>query len=269
MQYPISGEITDEWRREAMVEAAEHLRQTLFLTNAVDVMEPPITWGIAPEHTPGGKTGAHWYAQEALVLCLTYVLGSEKRARRVREVMLDGEDTERCLAYELKEAQDKAVQHAKDLGHDDGANAASRWEQDAIGGRATGDVTAVARRVIKGIDDGDPAVLDALPRPDLSGQWADGLNSERLFEEACQSAELDPDAERERLYDEVIGGYEEGFSEAVTDGVYSYCKFVLPDEEKHDWEYGSEIRRCSKCKVKEAYWDDEAYPNDPCPAVEE
>lgn len=33
---------------------------------------------------------------------------------------------------------------------------------------------ATYARVLAGIDDGDPEILDALPMLDLSGQWADG-----------------------------------------------------------------------------------------------
>ncbi len=48
-------------------------------------------------------------------------------------------------------------------GHADGASTAAWWRQDTLGGRANGDVNAVARAILVGIDDGDPAVLDALP----------------------------------------------------------------------------------------------------------
>lgn len=32
----------------------------------------------------------------------------------------------------------------------------------------------------------------------------------------------------------------------------------------HDWQYGGAIRTCSRCGEREAYWDDEEYPDDPC-----
>jgi hypothetical protein len=50
-------------------------------------------------------------------------------------------------------------------GDRDGTNAAGWWAQDSVGGRATGDVAATARRVLAGIDEGDPLVLDTLPTP--------------------------------------------------------------------------------------------------------
>ncbi len=50
-----------------------------------------------------------------------------------------------------------------------GHAAAEWWAQDTIGGRVSGDVTATARRVLAGINDGDPAILDTLPHPDPAG----------------------------------------------------------------------------------------------------
>src|SRR6266508_184545 len=44
-----------------------------------------------------------------------------------------------------------------------GAAAADWWAQDTVGGRASGDTAATARRVLAGIDDSDPLILDAPP----------------------------------------------------------------------------------------------------------
>jgi hypothetical protein len=32
----------------------------------------------------------------------------------------------------------------------------------------------------------------------------------------------------------------------------------------HTWSVGREIRTCSKCGTREAYWDDVEYPINPC-----
>lgn len=69
------------------------------------------------------------------------------------------------------------------LGREHGRNAAEWWAQEAVGGRATGDVRGIARRIIAGLDDGDPEILDGLPWADLSGEWADGMTPRRLAEE--------------------------------------------------------------------------------------
>lgn len=43
-----------------------------------------------------------------------------------------------------------------------------------------------------------------------------------------------------------------------------------PDDLRHQWDYGSPgtaIRVCSACKERETYWDDDEYPNNPCPVA--
>ena len=69
----------------------------------------------------------------------------------------------------------------RNAGAEAGVNAADWWAQDVIGGRATGDVRPAARRVLAGIDDGDPAVLDTLPHLDLSGQNANSTSEADLY----------------------------------------------------------------------------------------
>jgi hypothetical protein len=41
------------------------------------------------------------------------------------------------------------------------------------------------------------------------------------------------------------------------------------DYPQHAWTYHGQIRECSHCDEREAYWDDEEYPFNPCPANEE
>jgi len=58
-----------------------------------------------------------------------------------------------------------------------GHNAAAWWEQDTLGGRATGDTTARAATMLRGLDNTDPAILDALPTPptDLTDLYHDTI----------------------------------------------------------------------------------------------
>lgn len=43
--------------------------------------------------------------------------------------------------------------------------------------------------------------------------------------------------------------------------------FEVPEDYRpHSWSYSGAIRQCSNCRSKEAYWDDEEYPFDPCAA---
>jgi hypothetical protein len=63
-------------------------------------------------------------------------------------------------------------------------------------------------RVLRGIDEGDPAVLDTFPASPLSGEWADDPTPASVLE----SLELEPDDPRA---DEAIDNYEDAFYEAV------------------------------------------------------
>ena len=73
---------------------------------------------------------------------------------------------------------------AAEISNEHGINAAAWWEQDTLGGRATGEYARyTAETVLKGIEDGDPEIVDSLPYPDLSGQWADSYSSHDLLEE--------------------------------------------------------------------------------------
>lgn len=121
---------------------------------------------------------------------------------------------------------------ARSLGEQHGRNAASWWEQDAIGGRASGDTRAVARRVLRGINDGDPEILDSLPCPNLSGEWADGMTPAELF--AYLDIEVPDDHESDpfnQWSDEICSEYETGASQGAQDEVARLCKSHLTDEE--------------------------------------
>src|SRR5437764_13727870 len=110
----------------------------------------------------------------------------------------------------ILEALRQAGQHA-------GTGAADWWAQDTVGGRATGDTAGRARAVLAGIDDGDPAVLDALPACDLSGQWADTPTEADLYAHAAPPDapgwdDLDP-----LRRDEAMQAYRDGFDTAAAE----------------------------------------------------
>lgn len=56
-----------------------------------------------------------------------------------------------------------ARHRAARIGRQNGSDIAEWWQQEHLGGRANGDVTVTARRVLQGIHDGDPEILDSLP----------------------------------------------------------------------------------------------------------
>jgi hypothetical protein len=126
----------------------------------------------------------------------------------------------------------EVLQALHEAGQRAGANAADWWAQDTVGGRATGDTAGRARAVLAGIDDGDPAVLDALPVCDLSGRWAD--TPTEADSQASRYTEMAPpdapswnhlDAGRR---DEAIEAYRDGFDTACPDRVAEHCHTAIP-----------------------------------------
>lgn len=111
-------------------------------------------------------------------------------------------------------AVEAALAHARAAGHRDGVNAAA-WYLPASPGPET------CARLLAGIDDGDPEILDQLPAPDLSGQWAGDPASDDLWLDACQAARLHPDGSdlRDLLYVEVCDAYAGAFTAAVQDEI--------------------------------------------------
>lgn len=121
----------------------------------------------------------------------------------------------------LERLYDKAEKYAARLGAEHGRNAAEWYIQDAFGGRVTRGAKESAERIAKGIEEGDCMVLDSLPRPDLSGQWADDMTGPDLVDDAI--AETGVDSERhERIYramsengfTDICDAYENAFNEA-------------------------------------------------------
>ncbi|MEV4575946.1 hypothetical protein AB0K16_22140 [Nonomuraea jabiensis] len=92
---------------------------------------------------------------------------------------------------------------ARELGTDHGKEAAA-WYFDGNTPEYT------YRRVLKGIEDGDPEVLDTFPTHGLSGEMADGFSA-RDLEIALG---INPDDESEDFGD-VCDAYEEAFNTAV------------------------------------------------------
>jgi hypothetical protein len=100
------------------------------------------------------------------------------------------------------------MDEARKMGAEHGQNAAS-WYFD---GNTTDETY---RRVLKGIEEGDPEILDTFPSSPLSGEWADDPTPTTLFRDlgldAHAEATFNPEA-----FDEVCSAYEDGFYEAVS-----------------------------------------------------
>jgi len=108
-----------------------------------------------------------------------------------------------------------------------GSNAADWWAQDTVGGRASGDTTRTARAVLAGIDDGDPAVLDALPACDWSNE--DRPPQAQLYAEAVPAGAPPWTVLSPGQRDEAIAAYRDGFDTAVQDRVTQHSRAALPD----------------------------------------
>lgn len=108
-----------------------------------------------------------------------------------------------------------------------GRNSAEWFLQETIGGHSSGSDEATARSLLKGIEDGDPGVLDALPAPDLSGQWADGYLPQHLAEDCGLDDQQDIDEwSRLEILRDLCDAYEDAFHEAVIATVSDACLLV-------------------------------------------
>ncbi len=129
------------------------------------------------------------------------------------EIAARGHDLIKRQANETAYAA--AIAYATAEGTANGRAAAS-WYFDGN----TSDATRAV--VLRGIEDGDPAVLDTFPAPDLSGQWADSLTGPQLVADALaagmagNSGAYDPAGE---WHDDIYDAYETAYSEAVEDAI--------------------------------------------------
>ena len=96
---------------------------------------------------------------------------------------------------------DDVLERAEQEGHDHGVTAGS-WLLD---GNSSEDA---ARRLLRGIEDGDPEILDQLPASPLSGEYADNL----LPRDVLAWYDLD---EQHDAADDVLRAFEDGFSRGV------------------------------------------------------
>jgi hypothetical protein len=73
-------------------------------------------------------------------------------------------------------------------------------------------------RVLKGINDGDPEILDTFQSSPLSGEYSDDMTPKRLYEDLGMG-----DAQIELAGDEICEEYEQAFNTAYSDSVASQC----------------------------------------------
>lgn len=140
-----------------------------------------------------------------------YVIG-ERAARWIVDYVAD----------EIGTAVDAALEAATDLGADHGRDAAAWWTQENVGGRVTGDASPVARRVLAGLDDGDPEILDGMPNADLSGTWADGITVADLLGDDLAGIDVGCEIARE-----IGDNYVNAFADAAHAAIADACRAVI------------------------------------------
>jgi hypothetical protein len=114
-----------------------------------------------------------------------------------------------------------ALRRAHELGSEAG-EAAGSWIIDGNTSRET------ARRILQGIEDGDPEIMDMQPAP-LSGEWADSPTPDDILEEITGVGSAQVDAfHREDLLNAFEEAYSEGFWDVVTRDAQSASGLSIP-----------------------------------------
>ena len=116
----------------------------------------------------------------------------------------------------------KSQIRAERAGREAGKNAGA-WATDGNTTRAT------YEKILRGIDECDPEVMNALPCLDLSGQWADGLtDADVLSDIGYCDVERMLEREPDRCSD-LIGWYRDGYDAAVVAEVERACRLQLAE----------------------------------------
>lgn len=122
------------------------------------------------------------------------------------------EEVEESIARRLLNL-DEIIERAEQDGYDRG-KAAGSWLLD---GNSTEDT---ARRLLEGIEGGDPEIMDALPSAPLSGEWADSLTPAEVL------GWYDLDEEHDAA-DEILRAFEDGYSRGVQDEAVRSARVLL------------------------------------------
>jgi hypothetical protein len=111
---------------------------------------------------------------------------------------------------------EKAIKEAEKLGKEHGENAAQWVAQDSWGGRVASSRQSEenARAFLKGIEEGDPIIMDSYVSPNLSGEWADSMTEADLLKAAFDGFDADIiDTLEPEEIDEIANAYEQAASD--------------------------------------------------------
>jgi hypothetical protein len=108
---------------------------------------------------------------------------------------------------------DEIIERAEQEGYDAG-RAAGSWLLDGDS------MEDAARRLLHGIEDGEPEIMDALPSAPLSAEWADSLTPSEVL------GRYDLDADHDAA-DDVLRAFEDGYERGVKDEAVRSARALL------------------------------------------
>ena len=136
---------------------------------------------------------------------------------------------------------DEILERAEQDGYDAG-KAAGSWLLDGNSRESA------ARRLLQGIEDGDPEIMDALPSSPLSGEYADGL----LPRDVLDRYDLD---EHHDAADDVLRAFEDGYDRGVQDEAVRSARAMLAESCRACGElfpYDADADYCPRCAAENA-----------------
>jgi len=145
------------------------------------------------------------------------------------------------------DADAQTLREARELGKNR-ADAEASWYFDG-----NSDVADV-RRVLTGIEDGDPEILDAIGRAPLSGEFAEDGGIRDLSE----NTGIDAGAE---FFNDVATAYEEGYWERIQEAVAEEGRKLIPDSDHDEVLEAVEAARDALVTLREAIGSDRDVSN--------
>jgi hypothetical protein len=116
--------------------------------------------------------------------------------------------------------RDSLLTQAYDIGYEHGKNAGS-WVFDGNTDQAT------YERYAKGLEDGDPEILDTLPNSPLSGEWADGPTPTSVLSDLGLE-----NNDNMGEYDYLLDAYEQGFGEGCNNEIERVLAIQLEEDQE-------------------------------------
>ncbi|MBM0273985.1 DUF4314 domain-containing protein [Micromonospora tarensis] len=189
---------------------------------------------VALEHTSDSDTGLRPEAQgtvrrydpQGQVLDVAWDSGSQ-----LSLLLGEGDRVRRLPAPSSAELWQQVRDALRAAGAAAGRDAAGWWTQHTLGGQARGDVTDIARRVLSGIEDIVPMILDGLPTAD---RYHLAEDPERYAEHAPPDAPAWQDLSAQQR-DQARWAWCDGYDDAAHAEAERQCRMLLhPDGDDRD-----------------------------------